>query len=46
MLTTALLISRTEAGFGGDLLRDTHVAELLRDVGKSMARWWRIAASP
>ncbi|AEG50148.1 histidine kinase [Sphingobium chlorophenolicum L-1] len=34
MLTTALLISRTEAGFGGDLLRDTDVGELLRDVGE------------
>nr|WP_253257960.1 HAMP domain-containing sensor histidine kinase [Sphingobium sp. SA916] len=34
MLTTALLISRTEAGFGGDQRRDTHVAELLRDVGE------------
>src|SRR3546814_12330293 len=32
MLTTALLISRTEAGFGGDRRRDTQVAELLRDV--------------
>lgn len=34
MLTTALLISRTEAGFGGDQRRDTHVGELLRDVGE------------
>ncbi|KEQ53367.1 sensor histidine kinase [Sphingobium chlorophenolicum] len=34
MLTTALLFSRTEAGFGGDLLRDTDVGELLRDVGE------------
>lgn len=34
MLTTALLISRTEAGFGGDLLRDTNVGDLLRDVGE------------
>lgn len=34
MLTTALLISRTEAGFGGDQRRDTDVMELLRDVGE------------
>ncbi|WP_176592942.1 HAMP domain-containing sensor histidine kinase [Sphingobium sp. EM0848] len=34
MLTTALLISRTEAGFGGDLLRDTDIGNLLRDVGE------------
>lgn len=34
MLTTALLISRTEAGFGGDLLRDTDIGVLLRDVGE------------
>ena len=34
MLTTALLISRTEAGFGGDQRRDTDVVELLRDVGE------------
>ncbi|WP_150290215.1 ATP-binding protein [Sphingobium estronivorans] len=34
MLTTALLISRTEAGFGGDLLRDTDIGDLLRDVAE------------
>ncbi|KKW94186.1 MULTISPECIES: sensor histidine kinase [Sphingobium] len=34
MLTTALLISRTEAGFGGDQRRDTNVGDLLRDVGE------------
>ncbi|WP_313802238.1 HAMP domain-containing sensor histidine kinase [Sphingobium sp.] len=32
MLTTALLISRTEAGFGSDLLHDTDIGDLLRDV--------------
>ncbi|MDI1294772.1 MAG: HAMP domain-containing sensor histidine kinase, partial [bacterium] len=34
MLSTALLISRTEAGFGGDRLIDTDIATLLRDVGE------------
>ena len=34
MLTTALLISRTEAGFGGDQRRETDVGALLRDVGE------------
>ena len=34
MLTTALLISRTEAGFGGDQRRESDVAQLLRDVAE------------
>lgn len=34
MLSTALLISRTEAGFGGDQRRETDVGELLRDVAE------------
>lgn len=34
MLSTALLISRTEAGFGGDQRRETDVGDLLRDVGE------------
>ena len=34
MLSTALLISRTEAGFGADLLRDTDIADLLRDLAE------------
>jgi len=32
MLSTALLISRTEAGFGGDRLLDTDIRTLLRDL--------------
>lgn len=34
MLSTALLISRTEAGFGGDRMRDTVIAELLEDLAE------------
>ncbi|EQB33498.1 sensor histidine kinase [Sphingobium ummariense] len=34
MLSTALLISRTEAGFGSDRLCDTGIGELLRDVAE------------
>lgn len=34
MLGTALLISRTEAGFGADMLRETDVGDLLRDVAE------------
>ncbi len=32
MLSTALLISRTEAGFGGDRLCDTDIGAMLRDL--------------
>jgi signal transduction histidine kinase len=34
MLSTALLISRTEAGFGSDRMRDTTIAELLEDLAE------------
>jgi len=34
MLSTALLISRTEAGFGSDMLCATDVGDLLRDVAE------------
>ncbi len=34
MLSTALLISRTEAGFGSDRMRDTPIAELLEDLAE------------
>jgi signal transduction histidine kinase len=34
MLSTALLISRTEAGFGSDRMRDTPIAELLKDLAE------------
>ncbi|BAV65044.1 sensor histidine kinase [Sphingobium cloacae] len=34
MLSTALLISRTEAGFGGDRLLETDIGALLRDLGE------------
>lgn len=34
MLSTALLISRTEAGFGADMLRETDIGDLLRDVAE------------
>jgi len=34
MLSTALLISRTEAGFGADMLRETDIGMLLRDVAE------------
>ncbi|KAK0356550.1 hypothetical protein LTR94_004345 [Friedmanniomyces endolithicus] len=34
MLSTALLISRTEAGFGSDRMRDTAIAELLEDLAE------------
>jgi len=34
MLSTALLVTRTEAGFGVDMLRETDVGDLLRDVAE------------
>lgn len=34
MLSTALLISRTEAGFGADMFRETEIGALLRDVAE------------
>jgi signal transduction histidine kinase len=34
MLSTALLISRTEAGFGADMLRETDLGKLLADIAE------------
>ena len=34
MLSTALLISRTEAGFGADMLRETDLGRLLADIAE------------
>lgn len=34
MLSTALLISRTEAGLGGDMLRETDLRKLLADIAE------------
>lgn len=34
MLSTALLISRTEAGFGADMLKQTDIDDLLRDLAE------------